>query len=383
MAAAQHAGPGLILSFVISGVAVAVAALSYAEFASTIPISGSTYSYSYVALGEIVAWIIGWDLILEYAFAVPTIALGWSGYFVGLLESLGIHIPAWAANSASAAPGGFINLPAMAIILILTGLLYLGTKESATANNIAVILKIFVVFFFIFAAVWHESQQTGFLSYLLVGSPVSFVFSTIGLNWASGIISAGAIAGITTVLLVMLYGSTRIVFAMSRDGLLPSVFSKLHKKHKTPHVSTIIIGLFSSLIAGFFPIGVLAELVNIGTMFAFVIISVAVIIMRYTQPDLPRKFRAPWVPFTPLLAIIFTGFLMSSLPLVTWIRFIVWLLIGFIIYFSYGYKRSRIHEGTEATVQAKRFLNSNRMGAIHRGSHIFRFYLFTRDFFIL
>ncbi|WP_405054414.1 amino acid permease [Tepidibacillus marianensis] len=234
-----------------------------------------------------------------------------------------------------------------------------------------------------FAAVWHESQQTGFLSYLLVGSPVSFVFSTIGLNWASGIISAGAIAGITTVLLVMLYGSTRIVFAMSRDGLLPSVFSKLHKKHKTPHVSTIIIGLFSSLIAGFFPIGVLAELVNIGTMFAFVIISVAVIIMRYTQPDLPRKFRAPWVPFTPLLAIIFTGFLMSSLPLVTWIRFIVWLLIGFIIYFSYGYKRSRIHEGTEATVQAKRFLNSNRMGAIHRGSHIFRFYLFTRDFFIL
>lgn len=410
VAAAQHAGPALILSFILSGLACGFAALCYAEFASTFPVAGSTYSYSYVALGEIIAWIIGWDLILEYAFAVPAIALGWSGYFTSLLQSIGINIPAWAANSASAAPGGLVNIPAMAIILVLTALLYIGTRESATANNIAVIFKLFVVLFFIVVGVWHvkpvnwhpfmpfgwqgifggaaivffayigfdavstaaeEAKNpskdlpigilgslgistflymavvavlTGIVSYtkLNTPAPVALALHLIGLNWASGLISFGAIAGITTVLLVMLYGSTRIFFAMSRDGLLPPAFSKLHSKYRTPHISTIIVGLFCALIAGFFPIGVLAELVNIGTMFAFVLVSIAVIVLRYTQPNLPRKFRVPWVPFTPLLAILFTGSLMASLPVVTWIRFVVWLVLGLIVYFLYGRKHSRL-----------------------------------------
>jgi len=410
VAAAKYAGPALTLSFVVSGIACAFAALCYAEFAALVPIAGSTYSYSYVALGELIAWIIGWDLILEYAFAVPAVALGWSGYFVKLMHAFGIEIPAWAANSAAAAPGGFINIPAIVIILIITWLLYLGVRESATVNNIAVIFKVFVVLFFIFTAVWYvkpsnwvpyfpfgwNGVMTGaaivFFAYIgfdavstaaeesknpsrdlpigIIGSlaictllyivvaailtgvvyytelntpaPVALALSKIGLEWASGLISFGAIAGITTVLLVMMYGQTRIFFAMSRDGLLPPVFSKVHPKYKTPHISTVIVGLFGAVVAGFLPIGLLAELVNIGTMFAFVLVSIAVLVLRYKQPDLPRKFKAPWFPVTPILALLFTIYLMISLPLMTWVRFVVWLLIGFVVYFGYGRSHSRL-----------------------------------------
>ena len=418
VAAAEYAGPGLILSFVIAGLAVAFTALSYAEFASSIPVSGSTYSYSYVAIGEIVAWIIGWVLILQYAFSIPTIALGWSGYFVGLLNSLGVHLPEWATSSIFVSSTGLVNLPAMIIILLLTALLYFGTRESATINNIAVIIKISVILFFIFTAIWHvkpvnwtpffpygwngvfsgaaiiffsfigfdavstaaeETKNptrnlpigilgsvgistilyivvvailTGVVSYtqLNTTAPVAMALSLIGLHWASGLISVGAITGITTALLVMIYGSARIFFAIGRDGLLPPVFTKLHPKYKTPHYSTLIVGISSAIMAGFFPIGVLAELVNIGTMFAFIVVSIAVIIMRYTQPDLPRKFKTPFVPLIPLLAIGFTGFLMFSLPLTTWIRFIVWMGIGFIVYFLYGRKHSRLADETEQVV---------------------------------
>ncbi|MDK2806394.1 MAG: basic amino acid/polyamine antiporter, family [Thermoanaerobacterium sp.] len=410
VAAAKYAGPGLILSFILSGIACTFAALSYAEFASTFPAAGSTYSYSYVALGEIFAWIIGWDLILEYAFAIPTIALGWSGYFTSLLHSFGVNIPAWAANSASSAPGGIINLPAIGIVLLLGIILLFGTKESSIINNIAVIFKIMVVLFFIAVAIGHVNPSnwkpflpygwkgvfsgaaiiffayigfdsvstaaeetknpardmpigilgslgistllyiavvailTGVVSYTKLNTPepVAFALTSLGINWASGLVSFGAIAGITTVLLVMMYGQTRIFFAMSRDGLLPPFLSKLHEKYKTPVASTIIVALFAAVVAGFFSIDELAKLVNIGTMFAFVLVSVAVIVLRYTKPELPRKFRCPLVPLIPILSIASTVFLMISLPLETWIRFIVWFVLGIIIYFFYGYRHSKL-----------------------------------------
>ncbi|AEM79935.1 amino acid permease [Thermoanaerobacter wiegelii] len=410
VAAAEHAGPAIILSFVLAGLACAFAAISYAEFASMFPIAGSTYSYSYVALGEIFAWIIGWDLILEYVFALPAIALGWSGYFTNLLASIGINIPDWAAHSAWQGPGGLINLPAIGILLLVAALVYIGTRESATVNNIAVAFKVFVVLFFIVVAVWHvkpvnwhpfmpygwkgiftgaaivffayigfdavstaaeETKNpardlpigilgslgistilyiavaailTGVVSYARLNdpAPVAKALNIIGLNWARGLVSIGALTGITTVLLVMTYGSTRIIFAMSRDGLLPPAFSKLHPKFRTPTLAIYLIAIATSLVAGFLPIGIIAELVNIGTMLAFVLVSISVIVLRYTQPDLPRKFRAPGVPWTPLLAIIFVGALMASLPWETWVRLIVWLIIGLIIYFSYGRHHSKL-----------------------------------------
>lgn len=410
VAAARYAGPGLVLSFVLSGIACTFAALSYAEFASTFPTSGSTYSYSYVALGEIFAWIIGWDLILEYAFAIPTIAIGWSGYFVNLLQGFGVNIPIWAAKSASAASGGMINLPAMGIIFIIGLILIFGTKGSSIINNAVVIFKIMVVLFFIAIGIWHVEPSrwspflpygwhgvfagaaiiffayigfdsvstaaeetknpakdmplgilgslsistllyivvvailTGIVSYTRLDTPepIAFALTTLGINWGSGLVSLGAIAGLTTVLMVMMYGQTRIFFAMSRDGLLPPVLSKLHKKFRTPVISTIIVTIFTMCVGGFLSIDELAKLVNIGTMFAFVLVSIAVIVLRYTKPDLPRKFKCPFVPYIPLTSIASTVFLMASLPLETWLRFIIWFIIGIIIYFLYGYRHSRL-----------------------------------------
>ena len=413
VAAAEKAGPALILSFILAALACGFAAISYAEFASIFPIAGSTYSYSYVALGEFIAWIIGWDLILEYVFALPAIALGWSGYFTNLLASVGINIPAWAANSAWQAPGGAINLPAIGILLLIAVVNYIGVKESATVNNIGVAFKVSVVIFFILVAVWkvqptnwvpffpygwagvfhgaaiiffayigfdavstaaEETKNpgrdvpigilgslgistllyiltvavlTGVVSYTQLNdpAPVAKALSLIGLNWARGLVSLGAIVGITTVLLVMFYGSTRIIFAMSRDGLLPATFAKVHKKFRTPTLSIYLIAIATTLVAGFFPIGVIAELVNIGTMLAFLLISIAVIVLRKTQPDLPRKFRAPGVPWTPILAILFVLSLMVSLPWETWVRLIVWFIIGLFIYLLYGRHHSRLANG--------------------------------------
>lgn len=408
VAAANYAGPGLVLSFVISGIACAFAALVYAEFSSSVPVAGSAYTYSYVSLGEFMAWIIGWDLMLEYLLAASTVAIGWSGYFQMLLNGFGIYVPTWASGALGSVSGAIFNLPAVAIALLITLLLSLGVKEAARFNNLIVFIKLAVVLLFIILAVWYVKPAnwtpflpfgfkgvmggaaivffayigfdavstaaeevinpkrdmpigiiasliictflyiivslilTGVVPYKLldVSAPVAFALHYIHQDWAAGIISLGAIGGITTVLLVMLYGQTRVFFAMSRDGLLPKVFSNVHPKHKTPFLSTWITGITVAIIAGITPINTVAELVNIGTLSAFVFVSIGVIILRKTQPDLHRSFRVPWVPLVPILAALFCLILMIQLPLITWIRFVVWLVIGLIIYFFYGINHS-------------------------------------------
>lgn len=412
MAAAEQAGPGLVLSFVISGMACVLAALVYAEFASMVPVAGSTYTYSYASMGELMAWIIGWDLILEYLLAASTVAIGWSGYFQTLLAGLGIHLPAWAAGALGTAHGAFINILAIIIVLFITLLLSLGTKEAAHFNNMIVFIKLMTILLFIlvgfryvkpanwspflpfgfkgvlggaavvfFAYIGFDSVSTaaeevkkpirdlpigiitslvictvlyiavsliltGIVPYqnLNVTAPVALALQSIHQNWVAGIISLGAIGGITTVLLVMLYGQTRVFFAMSRDGLLPKFFSNVHPKHKTPFFSTWLVGIIVAVVAGFTPINIVAQLVNIGTLSAFVFVSIGVIVLRMTQPNLPRAFRVPWVPVLPALAALFCLFLMIQLPAVTWIRFVVWLLIGLGIYFSYGIRHSKLNE---------------------------------------
>ncbi len=418
VAAAQYAGPALVVSFIISGLACAFAALVYAEFSSMVPVAGSAYTYSYASLGEFIAWIIGWDLMLEYALAASTVAIGWSGYFVKLMEGFGVHFPAWAIKSFS--EGGAINLPAFAIALIVTWLLSIGVRESARVNNVIVFVKLFAVLLFIVVAVgyikpanWHPFMPfgwsgivggaaivffayigfdavstaaeevknpqrdlpigiiaslivctvlyivvaailTGVVSYtqLNVSAPVALALQLIGQNWAAGIISLGAIGGITTVLLVMLYGQTRVFYAMSRDGLLPKMFSDVHPKHKTPFKSTWITGVVVCLVAALTPIGIVSELVNIGTLGAFVLVSIGVMVLRVKQPDLPRSFKVPLVFVVAPLAILFCVALMAMLPSATWERFVIWLALGFIIYFTYGIKHSKLAktQDTDQTV---------------------------------
>src|SRR5579859_7005209 len=439
VAAATYAGPGLILSFVVAGIVSGLAAICYAEFASTVPIAGSAYTYSYATLGELIAWIIGWDLILEYAVGAAAVSIGWSGYITDLLKSaLGITIPK--ALTTSPFSGGVINLPAVLIILLITGLLILGTTESTRINNIIVIIKLAVIAFFIVIgfghvnpANWHpflpfgiggifggasiiffayigfdqistsaeEARNpardlplgifislfvctalyilvtailTGMVSYtkLDVASPVSHALILIGLNAAGSIISIGAVCGLTTVLLVLLYGQSRIFFSMARDGLLPGLFSRIHSSFRTPYFSTLIVGLVVALVAGFTPIDVVAELTNIGTLAAFVLVSLAVIILRRTQPNLRRSFRVPWVPLIPILSMIASFVLILNLPLITVIRFIIWLALGLLIYFFYSRHKSHLprhlamaeakarDEDLDATVRLPRSHNPNR-----------------------
>ena len=371
VAAATYAGPGLILSFVVAGIVSGLAAICYAEFASTVPIAGSAYTYSYATLGELIAWIIGWDLILEYAVGAAAVAIGWSGYLVDLLKStFGITLPK--ALTASPFSGGIINLPAFLIILLITGLLILGTSESTKVNNVIVMIKLAVILFFLVIGFGHihtsnwspflpfgvggifrgasiiffayigfdqistsaeEARNpardlpigiitsllvctvlyilvtavlTGIVSYtkLNVASPVSHALILLGLNAAGSIIAVGAICGLTTVLIVLLFGQSRIFFAMSRDGLLPHMFSRVHPRFRTPYLSSLLVGIVVALVAGLTPIDVVAELTNIGTLSAFVLVSAAVLILRRTQPDLRRGFRTPWVPVIPILSII-------------------------------------------------------------------------------
>ena len=415
IAAANYSGPALILSFVISGLACAFAALCYAEFAAMVPVAGSAYTYSYAALGEVWAWIIGWDLILEYAVAIAAVAIGWSGYIVKLLSAAHITLPAALVN-APGVEGGMVNLPAMLIIGVITLLLTLGAKESAFINNVIVIVKIAVVLLFIFlgsghinTANWTPFMPYGFsgvvqgasivffayigfdavstaaeevknpqkdlpkgiiaslvictVLYIIVAAiltgilpyyqykgtsaPVAFALEQIGINWGSALVSVGAVAGITSVLLVMIFGQTRVFFAMSRDGLLPKVFGEVHPKFGTPAKSTILVGVATALIAGFTPIGIVAELTNIGTLAAFVVVSAAVIVLRKKRPDLKRSFKCPWVPVVPALAILFCLGLIFNLPLITQIRFVVWLALGVIIYFAYSKKHSVMNFETE------------------------------------
>jgi APA family basic amino acid/polyamine antiporter len=408
IASAFYAGPAIIISFLIAGVACLFTALCYAEFASMIPIAGSAYTYSYVTLGELLAWIIGWDLILEYLVIVATVAVGWSGYIVNIFTSLGLILPPQLINPPGV-EGGLINIPAVLIIVGITWLLIRGVKQSSQVNTVIVIIKLSVILLFIsigvnyinpanyhpflpygwsgvfkgaaiifFAYIGFDAITTAaeevkdpkktfpiaILGSLLISSvlyiavsgvldgvlpyyifkqtaaPVAFALNQLGIHWADIVISIGALCGITSVLLVSFFGQSRVFFAMSRDGLLPEFFSRLHKDFRTPTNGILIVGIFASVLAAFLPITELAELVNIGTLAAFIIVSAAIIILRKQRPDLKRPFKTPLVPLIPVLAIVFCFFLITQLPSITYVRFILWLIIGLVIYYFYGRKNS-------------------------------------------
>ena len=423
-AAAKYAGPAIMLSFVLGGIACAFVGLCYSELSAMLPVSGSTYTYTYATLGELVAWIIGWDLILEYAMGAATVAVGWSGYVVSLFHNVGITIP----PALTGAPGttiklpdggttvGLFNLPAIVIVGLLTTLLIFGTKESARLNNVMVIIKLIVVVafiglgaFFIKSANWHpfipdnagafgefgwsgilrgagvvffafigfdavstaaqEAKNpqrdmplgilgalvictllyiavaavlTGLVSYktLDVADPIAKGVDVIGLTWFSVLIKIGALTGLTTVVLVLLYGQSRIFFTMAQDGLLPGLFAKVHPRYQTPYLSQMLIGTIVAVTAALVPIDVLGEMVSIGTLLAFVLVCGAVIYLRRSEAQVFRPFRVPGVPLVPMLGIAFCLLLMAGLPGVTWLRLVVWLAIGLAIYWFYGRKQS-------------------------------------------
>ncbi len=442
-AAAQHAGPAIVLSFILAGIACAFAGLCYAEFASMIPISGSAYTYGYATLGELVAWIIGWDLILEYLFAAGTVAVGWGGYVVSFLKDFGITIPV-AFTSAPynhvtppdaqwwnlwqlfvkgwVSTGAVLNVPAMIIVGVITILLVIGIKESANFNNLIVALKLAVILTFIGVGIayinksnwhpfvpvvdavgnfgWHgvlraagviffayigfdavstaaqESKNpqrnlpigllaslaictvlyiavslvlTGVVNYtqLNVPAPIAVAVSSLGpkLAWLTFFIKIGAIAGLSSVILVMMLAQARIFFTMSKDGLLPPVFGAVHPKFRTPWLSQLLTGAVAMLIAGLFPIGLLGELVSIGTLLAFAIVCTGIFVLRFTDPKIQRPFRVPAFWLVAPLGVGFCFFLMSGLPADTWARLIVWMAIGLIVYFAYGHKHSKLHQG--------------------------------------
>ncbi len=441
VAAHDRTGPALMLSFVLAGLACVFAALCYAEFASMVPVAGSAYTYAYATLGELFAWIIGWDLVLEYAVGAAVVANGWSGYFQSVLGLVGVTLPkavsgpAVAYNEHSAnfmhldATGSVVNLPAVVVVVLVTVVLVVGIRESARFNATMVIVKlaavVFVILvgaFFVNTANWHpfapygytglnmfgyhvagqtdasgkplgmlagaalaffayigfdsvstHSEEaknpqrdvpigivaslgictvlyiavvavlTGMVNYteLDINAPVADAFKRVGLGWAHGLIAVAGVAGITSVLLVMMLSQPRVLLAMARDGLIPhGFFGAVHERFRTPYKSTILTGLFVGLLAAFLPIDVLLELVNIGTLLAFVIVCAAVLIMRRTHPDAERPFRAPLIPLVPVLGILTCLILMFSLPAHNWFRLVIWLGLGFVIYFGYGRKHS-------------------------------------------
>jgi APA family basic amino acid/polyamine antiporter len=410
VAAAEHAGPAIALSFLIAGLASAAAALCYAEFAGLIPVAGSAYTYSYAVLGEGAAWLIGWDLLLEYALVVAVVAIGWSGYMQEILQQIGIHLPAWAQGAPGTGDGHKVDLVAMIVSLAIAGLLTLGIQGASKFNNVMVVIKLGIILFviavgsfYIDSANWVPFMPFGFegvmggaalvffavfgydtlttaaeesknpqrdlpravvisltialclyigMSLVITGiapydtlnnaAPVAEAFSQIGMKWITLVISAAAIAGILSVLFSFMLAGSRIWFAMSRDGLLPDWFSKLHAKYKTPYRPTIIMGVLTAVVAGFAPINKVAELVNIGTLAAFIIICASIIVLRKKRPDLERKFRTPFVPVIPLIGIGFSIYLIISLPEITWIRFAIWMVLGFVIYLLYGKRKSKL-----------------------------------------
>ena len=424
-AAAQHAGPAVPLSFVAAGLACAFAGLCYAEFASLIPIAGSAYTYGYATLGELFAWIIGWDLILEYALGAATVSVGWAGYFVSLLEEFNILVPAAIATPTfaqtapgQAATGGSYNLIAFLILLLISTVLAIGIKESANINTTIVILKLGIVLIFVLAGIsyvkpenWQpfippntgtfgsfgwsgvlrgaafvffayigfdavstaaqetrnpkrdlpigilvslaictilyivvSSVLTGLVSYKQLGvpHPIALGIEATPFRWLGWIVKLGAVLGLGSVMLVMLLGQSRVFYAMSRDGLLPPIFSKVHPKFRTPYITTLLTGLVVAVIAGLFPIGVLTHMVNIGTLLAFVIVSASVIVLRVKRPDLPRPFKTPGYPVVPILGVASSVTLMLFLPLDTWVRLGLWLVAGLLIYGLYGLRHSKV-----------------------------------------
>jgi APA family basic amino acid/polyamine antiporter len=435
-AAANQAGPAIMLSYLAAGLACAFAALCYAEFASMIPIAGSAYTYAYATLGELVAWMIGWDLILEYAVGSMTVAIGWSGYMQKLLSGVGIHLPVWMTAAPGSAPGTIINLPAVLIVLAIMTLLVIGVRESARANAVMVAIKGAAILFFIaagatyvrpenwspfapygwpgimaaaavvfFAYIGFDAVSTtaeeaknpqrdlpiGIIASLIVctvlylavaavlsgivpvteyrslaealpgvpaaapeevtrflNAPVAFSLSLIGQDWAAYLVSAGAVAGITSVLLVMLMSQPRIFFAMSRDHLLPAGVSKVHPRFGTPYITTIITCVVVALVAGVTQIQVVGEMTSIGTLFAFVVVCAAVLVLRVKRPEARRPFKVPFGPVFPVLGILSCLYLMLSLPVITWIRFLGWLNIGMVIYWFYGRTHSPLADKAEA-----------------------------------
>jgi APA family basic amino acid/polyamine antiporter len=437
------AGPGIMLSFVLTAIACAFCGLCYAEFASLVPVAGSAYTYSYATLGEVVAWIIGWDLIIEYAIGNVAVAIAWAAYFHQLCEGIGFHIPAWLsvdyrsavqAAAAVAQAGGQVepsialnyeawtnhptilgipivfNFLAVAIVAFITWILVLGAKESARVNSVMVVIKLIILFFFIFVGIkyvkpenWTPFMPNGFagvwtgasliffayigfdaistaaeeckkpgrdmpigiigslvictLIYVAVAAvltgmmpwdklgvadPLAAALAYVGSDVAAGFVAFGAVIAMTAVLLVFQYGQPRIFFSMSRDGLLPPGFAKVHPKYKTPHVTTIWTGVVVAAISAIANINEIVELTNIGTLFAFVLVCAGIIILRYKDPNRPRAFKTPFVPLVPLLGIASCIYLMAGLPWVTWVRFGIWLLAGLALYFVYGFWKSRL-----------------------------------------
>lgn len=422
IAAAEHAGPAVTISFVLAALGCAFAGLCYAEFASMIPVAGSAYTYSYATMGEFMAWIIGWDLILEYALGAATVGVSWSHYLLELLHTMNIHIP----ESLVKGPfeGGIINLPAIFIVSLLSLVLIRGTRESAMINNILVVLKVAVVLLFIvlgwsyinpdyhtpyipentgvkgvfgwsgiaagaatvffafigFDAVSTAAQEAknpqrgmpiGIIGSLLICTILYVLFSHVMTGLVpfevfkgdakpaatafaqtpytflqTGLIIA-ILAGYTSVILVMLLGQSRVFFSMSKDGLLPSFFSHLHPKFATPWKTNVFFMIFVSLFAGFVPVSDLGHMVSIGTLLAFSLVCIGVLVLRKKMPDAPRSFKTPLVPYIPIAGVLVCGYLMYALPLESWIRLIIWMALGVVVYFAYGKKNSKLATGEE------------------------------------
>jgi APA family basic amino acid/polyamine antiporter len=407
------AGPGISLSFVLAGLACVLAALCYAEFAAMIPVAGSAYTYSYATLGEFIAWITGWNLILEYGVACVAVAIGWSGYFNRLLALAGIDLPAWATHAPGGPEGGIINLPASIIVLLCTWILVVGVKESARITSVVVVLKLAVILFFIgvgstavepanwtpympngfagvsaaaaivfFAYIGFDAVSTtaeearnpqrdipiGIIASLVictllyitvaavltgmipwqqvdVNAPIATALQQLGFRWGAALVAIGAVAGITSVLLVMMIGQIRIFFVMARDGLLGPWLGAVHPRYRTPHHATVLTGVVVAVLAGFVQIGAAADMANIGTLFAFVLVCIGVVVLRRTRPAVTRPFRVPFMPVLPVLGAIACFLLMTGLPWVTWLRFCLWTALGIVVYLAYGLRRSRLAEG--------------------------------------